>query len=123
MELFHIDLRAAVLHRQDGRRLARAPGVEKHNLAVQVMEQLGPPLEPPHTDAIVLPEAKLADAPVRRDVLVLLADGLAAKLNLDLAGFPGQLFRGHQLAREACEIDRKSTRLNSSHLVISYAVF
>src|ERR1039457_4616382 len=95
MELFHIDLRAAVLHRQDGRRLARAPGVEKHNLAVQVMEQLGPPLEPPHTDAIVLPEAKLADAPVRRDVLVLLADGLAAKLNLDLAGFPGQLFRGN----------------------------
>src|SRR5688500_20109204 len=27
------------------------------------------------------------------------------------------------LARAAAEIDRKSTRLNSSHLVISYAVF
>src|SRR2546426_5817496 len=25
--------------------------------------------------------------------------------------------------RDACDIDRKSTRLNSSHLVISYAVF
>src|SRR2546426_8854624 len=29
---------------------------------------------------------------------------------------------GHHLRREP-EIDRKSTRLNSSHLVISYAVF
>src|ERR1022692_3641648 len=110
MELFHIDLRTAVLHRQDGRRLARAPGVEKHNLAVEVMEQLGPPLEPPHTDAIVLPEAKLADAPVRRDVLVLLADGLAAKLNLDLAVFPGQLFRGHQLALVAVQSMQQAFR-------------
>src|SRR5256885_8765389 len=25
--------------------------------------------------------------------------------------------------RQACKVDRKSTRLNSSHLVISYAVF
>src|SRR2546426_6314843 len=29
----------------------------------------------------------------------------------------------HRLARRAVEVDRKSTRLNSSHLVISYAVF
>src|SRR2546426_6507007 len=28
-----------------------------------------------------------------------------------------------QIDRAMCEIDRKSTRLNSSHLVISYAVF
>src|SRR5256885_3024587 len=36
------------------------------------------------------------------------------KLHVDLfAGLPGKLFLG----------DRKSTRLNSSHLVISYAVF
>src|ERR1022692_2115095 len=97
-----ISVRPSCTARMAGR-LARAPGVEKHNLAVQVMEQLGPPLEPPHTDAIVLPEAKLADPPVRRDVLVLLADGLAAKLNLDLAGFPGQLFRGHQLALVAVQ--------------------
>src|SRR5256885_12646365 len=26
-------------------------------------------------------------------------------------------------ARDQCQVDRKSTRLNSSHLVISYAVF
>src|SRR2546426_1650051 len=30
---------------------------------------------------------------------------------------------GHWTARSACARDRKSTRLNSSHLVISYAVF
>src|SRR5256885_16594728 len=31
--------------------------------------------------------------------------------------------RREAIARETLEIDRKSTRLNSSHLVISYAVF
>src|SRR3712207_7903622 len=30
---------------------------------------------------------------------------------------------GHQWGLERCEIDRKSTRLNSSHANISYAVF
>src|SRR2546426_8169558 len=30
---------------------------------------------------------------------------------------------GHQHRRELEDLDRKSTRLNSSHLVISYAVF
>src|SRR5256885_6423198 len=32
-------------------------------------------------------------------------------------------FRLHLRARSGTRIDRKSTRLNSSHLVISYAVF
>src|SRR2546426_4508547 len=36
-----------------------------------------------------------------------------------LGGFPAHA--GHR--RQAREADRKSTRLNSSHLVISYAVF
>src|SRR4051812_49896167 len=31
--------------------------------------------------------------------------------------------RGQERARRALEIDRKSTRLNSSHMSISYAVF
>src|SRR2546426_2113930 len=31
--------------------------------------------------------------------------------------------RGQRVALAACSRDRKSTRLNSSHLVISYAVF
>src|SRR5258705_8821998 len=30
---------------------------------------------------------------------------------------------GHQVAERAANVDRKSTRLNSSHLGISYAVF
>src|SRR2546426_7596401 len=31
--------------------------------------------------------------------------------------------QGHKLTSEVLDLDRKSTRLNSSHLVISYAVF
>src|SRR5256885_9800634 len=54
------------------------------------------------------------------------AGGAAGRLQLreQLAGFGGQLPRqprGH--LHVAGETDRKSTRLNSSHLVISYAVF
>src|SRR5256885_9109535 len=39
--------------------------------------------------------------------------------------FPGYGFYGEETGRHAMEAerDRKSTRLNSSHLVISYAVF
>ncbi len=55
------------------------------------------------THAIVFAETKFADTPVGRDVLVLFADRLAAKLNLDLTGFAGQLFRGHQLALVAIQ--------------------
>src|SRR5256885_5512996 len=33
------------------------------------------------------------------------------------------LARDYGISREAADADRKSTRLNSSHLVISYAVF
>src|SRR2546426_8685749 len=35
----------------------------------------------------------------------------------------GEFARRQNSARGRCERDRKSTRLNSSHLVISYAVF
>src|SRR2546426_1664113 len=38
-------------------------------------------------------------------------------------GGKGQLITGRDYAAQANIIDRKSTRLNSSHLVISYAVF
>src|SRR5205807_6856043 len=34
-----------------------------------------------------------------------------------------RLQRDDETFRQFCELDRKSTRLNSSHLVISYAVF
>ena len=98
MELVHIDLGAAVLDLQDGGGLPRAAGIEQHDLAGQVMEQLGPALESPHADTIVFTKAEFADSAVCRDVLVLLADRLAAKLDLNFAGFAGQLFGGDQLA-------------------------
>src|SRR5256885_10816715 len=49
--------------------------------------------------------------PRRRDAA---ADLLPADSNRGLGGLRRQVLRG---------VDRKSTRLNSSHLVISYAVF
>src|SRR5580658_10707915 len=43
---------------------------------------------------------------------------------LPICGRCGKLVCGAHSARHACRYrDRKSTRLNSSHLVISYAVF
>src|SRR5256885_6513307 len=38
-------------------------------------------------------------------------------------GLAGALVAAHGLGRAVVQEDRKSTRLNSSHLVISYAVF
>src|SRR5205807_9307285 len=56
--------------------------------------------------------------------LVFVGDGSQAELVRELvAQFPGRVeWRGAQPAEEVLR-DRKSTRLNSSHLVISYAVF
>src|SRR3712207_7872814 len=45
----------------------------------------------------------------------------ADHLGRDLLGGAGGL--GHVRATPACDVDRKSTRLNSSHANISYAVF
>src|SRR5256885_12671867 len=54
-----------------------------------------------------------------------LHDALPISDPLDQAavGAVGQGLGGHRLAEPAQKRDRKSTRLNSSHLVISYAVF
>src|SRR5258708_19932901 len=41
----------------------------------------------------------------------------------DLTNRSGQRSSGPPLGASICEIDRKSTRLNSSHQIISYAVF
>src|ERR1039457_1124288 len=38
-------------------------------------------------------------------------------------GFPGYRVYQQEIDEEHQQLDRKSTRLNSSHLVISYAVF
>src|SRR5256885_4453924 len=47
------------------------------------------------------------------------------KYIFDVAGFPKVLAKDlvKGMAEQALQLDRKSTRLNSSHLVISYAVF
>src|SRR5256885_9432507 len=56
--------------------------------------------------------------PILRDANLLLGfDGSARVLN------PGVLDALHRLPPDPKTEDRKSTRLNSSHLVISYAVF
>src|SRR5256885_7313626 len=52
-----------------------------------------------------------------RSLLALQRQRVAAGLGVVLGGI------GEQLAAHASKADRKSTRLNSSHLVISYAVF
>src|SRR5256885_5671874 len=43
--------------------------------------------------------------------------------SIDVAAHAGTAFDGQHLFQIAEDRDRKSTRLNSSHLVISYAVF
>src|SRR2546426_5769546 len=71
-----------------------------------------------------------------RDALALLAQhNVGALIAVDDAGRPVGILSERDVVREAARnervfgmkiaeiIDRKSTRLNSSHLVISYAVF
>src|SRR5690625_4475201 len=49
---------------------------------------------------------------------------LAKKLHLSMEGRPGTLIVGsNPFTVELAKSDRKSTRLNSSHVAISYAVF
>src|SRR2546426_6928969 len=49
----------------------------------------------------------------------------ALALNHDLVGvfYDDGLYAGIAVVEDPDQVDRKSTRLNSSHLVISYAVF
>src|SRR5690554_7132205 len=53
-----------------------------------------------------------------------LAQGEDSQYRLNVDGIPGKVFQDVQvLAKDSIFIDRKSTRLNSSHVRISYAVF
>src|SRR5205807_2995347 len=62
----------------------------------------------------------LADA---AEELAVLATAAAAGGAGNLDNVEDELFRFGRIASGEPELDRKSTRLNSSHLVISYAVF
>src|ERR1022692_3478350 len=53
---------------------------------------------------------------------LLIDDGSATNLGTQLADLKKFVLAQHEFL-EVCQLDRKSTRLNSSHLVISYAVF
>src|SRR5256885_10470120 len=63
-------------------------------------------------------EYRMVEGQVRRSKKMLSIRGLNKDHNHDLKG----LFKGAATMASA-HPDRKSTRLNSSHLVISYAVF
>src|SRR5256885_10600420 len=67
---------------------------------------------------------ELVGAGADRQLLVaLLAHPLHVLLGHDPAGARRARVERHEVGPRAGEPDRKSTRLNSSHLVISYAVF
>ena len=48
--------------------------------------------------AFIFAKGEMTDAAIGRDVLVLLADGLAADIDFDFASFAGELLGGGQLA-------------------------
>src|SRR5688572_31833602 len=54
---------------------------------------------------------------------LLAADGDLRALHLEPVGVAGKKFAPDLFLAAAGEVDRKSTRLNSSHSQISYAVF
>src|SRR5437867_2145147 len=97
---------AAFLLAQDLRRIARAAGEEEHQAGFELCLELFLQAQrlDHHAVGIELNEVQAAEA---GRILVLLADRHLQLVDLDLAG----------------EVDRKSTRLNSSHRTISYAVF
>src|SRR5205807_7752843 len=82
-----------------------------------------PPISP------LFPYTTLFRSPIRRGIIFLAAirphrvgDGTHCPRAVDPLRFPSGAGLGRR-ARDRAVADRKSTRLNSSHLVISYAVF
>src|SRR5688500_20062140 len=65
-----------------------------------------------------LPGFEMVEVVACADLLVERAQARAAEYGIKKACTPDELY-----ADPDVELDRKSTRLNSSHLVISYAVF
>ena len=80
---------------QDRGRAAGDAGIEEHDLLLQGPALGGGQSEVGGHDLLPGPEADVADPAEGGDVLVLLADGLPAPLDLDLAGPLGQFLGGH----------------------------
>src|SRR5258705_5918105 len=72
--------------------------------------------------AILLPDGRAAGAIQRLHGALVVADKNVARIDRE-PGRARKLPRPRRVAARAVEADRKSTRLNSSHLGISYAVF
>src|SRR5690625_5907437 len=68
---------------------------------------------------------KVAVVPIERADGVSMPEDISAIItaNLERSGLFEAIPRGNMLAFPRSERDRKSTRLNSSHVAISYAVF
>src|SRR3989475_3687921 len=83
------------------------------------------PLKPSHlVGNPMAPQALLlARHDLRRDVLVLASEDEQQAQPAEPFGCPREIEVGRHLAGPQDQADRKSTRLNSSHSQISYAVF
>src|SRR2546426_10837747 len=73
-----------------------------------------------HHDGILTSASLLVNRPASIEAAALARQHPGLSLGLHLELDAGDLDEGGDAAK--CERDRKSTRLNSSHLVISYAV-
>ena len=85
---------ARVLVFQDVRGRAREAGEEQHQIVFQIVQGFRRHLQRRHLHVVVGQKAKTGDAAERRDVLVLLADGLVQQVQLDVAGLLRQLLAG-----------------------------
>src|SRR5258708_14685520 len=53
----------------------------------------------------------------------VLAQAHGRSIDVELSGLTDAFYLEDERIRQAAQLDRKSTRLNSSHQIISYAVF
>ena len=65
-------------------------GEEQQQMILEIGEGLGADVEVVDIDRVIGPELEPSEPAVRRDVLVLLAYGIAQLLDLDVAGLLGE---------------------------------
>src|SRR5206468_5711568 len=100
--------------------------IGRRNLLQRVEERRGPEIAGPRelpqlVDLVIGADHRLLEPGVDQVDLVGAAHDLQPFLRREDP--PGRLFDGREHAIEGRLLDRKSTRLNSSHDQISYAVF